>query len=323
MSAPLVSILVRSMDRPTLRRALDSIAAQDHPAIEVIVVAASGASHSALPDTCGRFPLRMLAQAHALPRAEAANAALDAAHGDWLNFLDDDDELLPSHVTTLLAALDEHRSCRLAHSVSEDVGIDGRFIGYHGGRFKPWRQLDTGFFHPHCAMFSRSLVGEGARFDNQFEILEDMDFFIQCAQRTEFIFVEKPTTRYYVDAGDSGAGRGANRDEARLRGAIAQLRGKWVGLESVLRASPEFRGEQALWLLEQGAVEAAAPIVATLLAETPDSADARTLDALLHVIRGDVDGAQRVVADIGTRTPALDALALRLDQLRSRMSATH
>jgi hypothetical protein len=320
---PLVSILVRSMDRPSLRRALDSIAAQDYPAIEVVVVAASGATHATLPATCGGFPLRFLAQERALQRAEAANAALDAARGDWLNFLDDDDELLPTHVTTLRSALDADPSRRLAHSVSEDRGADGSLAGYHGGRFKPWRQLDTGFFRPHCAMFSRSLVAEGARFDAHFEILEDMDFFIQCAQRTNFIFVENPTTRYYADAGNSGAGTGGNRDEPRLRGAIASLRSKWTSLEAALRATPEFRGEQALWLIEQGAVDAAAPIVSTLLAEGPESPDAQTLDALLHVIRGDVGGAQAVVAGIGERTPALEALALRLDQLRSRMSPTH
>src|SRR5262245_17136508 len=135
MSAPLVSILVRSMDRPTLRRALDSVAAQDYPAIEVVVVGASGASHAPPPSTIGQFPVRFVASKYPLPRAEAANAALEAARGEWLNFLDDDDELLPSHVSTLRAALDAERACRLAHSRSEDRTADGALAGYHGSRF--------------------------------------------------------------------------------------------------------------------------------------------------------------------------------------------
>lgn len=323
MSEPLVSILVRSMGRPTLSRALDSVAAQDYPAIEVVVVGASGAEHSRPPSRIGAFPVRFVASKYPLPRAEAANAALEAASGEWLNFLDDDDELLPSHVTTLRATLDAERACRLAHSRSEDRSADGELLGVHGSRFKPWRQLDTGFFRPVCAMFSSSLVDEDVRFDARFAILEDMDFFIQCAQRTEFAFVDAPTARYYVDAGDSGAGRGVNRDEARLAEAIKTLRGKWSALESALQSTWEFRAENALWLIEQGAVPAAQPIVSALAAERPDSPDLRTLQALLHVIRGDVGGATRIVADVGQKTPAIDVLALRLDQLRSRMEARH
>src|SRR6185503_8403694 len=100
----LVSILIRSMDRPTLERALDSAAAQDHPDLELVVVAACGPRHRALPETWRGRPLRMVVPPEPLDRARAANAALDAARGEWLNFLDDDDELLPRHVSTLLAS---------------------------------------------------------------------------------------------------------------------------------------------------------------------------------------------------------------------------
>src|SRR6185312_5964220 len=264
---PLVSILFRSMDRPTLQRALDSIAAQDYPNIEVVVVAAGTAPHRDLPDRCGAFPLRLVRTSKPLARAEAANVALESARGDWLNFLDDDDELLPMHVSTLRAALDANAPARLAHSITEDVGADGMPLGRHGSRFKPWRQLDTGFFRPHCAMFAVSLLDDGVAFDPRFDILEDMDFFIQCAAQTPFVFVPEPTTRYYVDAGDSGAGRGVNRDPERIAKAIAALREKWADLDTRMRATTEFRTEQALWLIEQGQLPAAAPIVAELLAE--------------------------------------------------------
>ena len=35
---PLISVIVRSMDRPTLTQALDALRAQTHPHIEVLVV---------------------------------------------------------------------------------------------------------------------------------------------------------------------------------------------------------------------------------------------------------------------------------------------
>lgn len=320
MNTPLVSILVRSMDRPTLTRALDSVAAQDDPAIEVVVVAAAGSAHRALPERCGAFPLRLVGSRNPLKRAEAANVALESARGEWLNFLDDDDELMPDHVSTLRAALDANPGARLAHSQSEDHVAGGGFLRYHGGRFKPWRQLDTGFFRPHCAMFASSLVDEDVRFDSRFEILEDMDFFIQCAQRTPFVFVPRATTRYYADAGDSGAGIGANRNEKRLQDAIGVLRQKWKALETKLHASPEFRGEKASWLLDQGRLEEAVPLIAELRAEHPESIDALALETLMHIVRGDLDGARSGLERIGAAQPTLDEVAARLGAVRARMA---
>jgi len=321
MTAPLVSILVRSVDRPTLARALASVAAQDYPAIEVVVVAAAGASHRPPPERCGEFPVRFVPSRKPLKRAEAANVALESARGEWLNFLDDDDELLPDHASTLRAALDAHPEARLAHSRSEDHGVGGGFLRYHGGRFKPWRQLDTGFFHPHCAMFASSLVDEDVRFDPRFEILEDMDFFIQCAQQTPFVFVDRATTRYYADAGDSGAGLGANRDDKRLGDAIGVLRSKWKNLETKLQATPEFRGEKASWLLDQGRPGLARPIIEELLAERPDSVDALALHALWQIVRGDVEAARQELDRLGDATPTLDDVATRLTAVRTRMAA--
>jgi glycosyltransferase involved in cell wall biosynthesis len=319
---PLVSILVRSMDRPTLQRALDSVAAQDYPNIEVVVVAADPA-HRAMPATCGAFPLRFVPTARALERAEAANVALEAARGDWFNFLDDDDELLPNHVSRLRAALDAQPGVRLAHSVSQDVDAEGRTLGFHGGRFKPWRQLDTGFFRPCSAMFAGTLLDDGASFDPRFEILEDMDFFVQCAALTSFLFVGDVTTRYYVDAGDSGAGRGANRDDDRLKAAFTVLREKWADLDQRMRATPEFRAEHALYLIENGYFVEAVPLVVGLLREDPESTDGRTLRLLQLIARGDLDGAKRVLAEIGEGTPKVDGLVLKLDQVRSRMATLH
>jgi hypothetical protein len=49
VAAPLVSIIVRSMDRRTLPETLDSIAAQTYANLEVVVVLALGSRHHPLP----------------------------------------------------------------------------------------------------------------------------------------------------------------------------------------------------------------------------------------------------------------------------------
>jgi hypothetical protein len=322
-SETLVSILVRSMDRPTLQRALDSIAAQDYPNVEVVVVAAGAAPHRELPDRCGAFPLRLVRTAKPLARAEAATVALESARGDWLNFLDDVDELLPAHVSTLRAALDANAPARLAHSMTEDVGADGTPLGRHGARFRPWRQLDTGFFRPHCATFASSLLDDGVAFDPRFGILEDMDFFVQCAAKTPFVFVPEVTTRSHLEIGDSGVGRGVNRDPERIEKALGELREKGSDLDKRMRATMEFRAEQALWLIEQGHLPEAAPIVAQLLAEDPHSADGRTLRVLQRILRGEMEHAKFVLDQIGDSVPKVELLAIKLEQVRARMATLH
>ncbi len=135
---PLVSILVRSMDRPTLQRALQSAAQQTWPNLEIVVVAACGRSHRSLPDSILGRPLRLILPDpdRCLSRPEAANACLDAARGEWLNFLDDDDELLPEHLATLLNAPRPGKE-RVVFSATRVDDRKGRQIGQIGLHGQP------------------------------------------------------------------------------------------------------------------------------------------------------------------------------------------
>jgi len=318
-SPPLVSVLVRSMDRPTLARALESVAVQSHAKIEVIVVAACGARHRDLPETCGAFPLRLVRSAMPLARAAAANAALDAARGSWLNLLDDDDALLPDHIGALLRAIDQQPGARLAHARSSSVDAAGHRVDF-GAKFRPWRQLDTGFFHSQAALFAHSLVSDGVRFDTRFDILEDMDFFVQCAQRTPFAFLDRVTSVSYRDAGNSGTG--TQRDHARVGAAIAQLRAKWSALERSLHASAEFRLEKTLWLIGQRDLRNAEAELRGIARERADWPDAIAARALLAASAGDAAAARGALAELGERQPDEPALRAQLLQLREWLQAT-
>ena len=101
---PLVSIVVRSMARASLQEALASIGMQDYERIEAVVVAACGAAHPVPPGTIGNHRVRFVPGESTRSRPQAANAGLDAATGDWITFLDDDDVLLPAHVSGLVEA---------------------------------------------------------------------------------------------------------------------------------------------------------------------------------------------------------------------------
>jgi hypothetical protein len=74
---PLVSVLMRSMDRDTRAEALDSVALQTYPNAEVIVANARGVG------TVCRFPLGFLDSEQPLHRSVVANRLFLAARGQW------------------------------------------------------------------------------------------------------------------------------------------------------------------------------------------------------------------------------------------------
>ena len=232
---PLVSVIIRSMDRPTLSDALDSVAVQTYSNIEIILVNAKGAGHRVVGNWCGRFPLRMTENDTALSRSNAANLGLTTANGDYLIFLDDDDIFLPEHVATLVDALKTHPRYRSAYS---GVRVDY----YAADQLESTIDFNTPFdqrklwgrnFIPiHAMLFERTLAAEGCTFDDSLDILEDWDFWIQVAQRCAILHIDS-VTAIYRNRGDSGMG--AELDEALLRHARGRIFEKWKS---------QFSGEQ-------------------------------------------------------------------------------
>jgi LmbE family N-acetylglucosaminyl deacetylase len=210
---PLVSILVRSLDRPHLQEALDSIALQTYARVEVVVIAAQP-GHTALPQRCGRFPLRLLLTDEALPRSRAANKGLGAAGGEFLLFLDDDDWLMPSHVARLAEVLRCQPNSLAAYTGVALVREDGSPAGQvFDLPFDSVRQLAGNLTPIHAVLFSKKLVESGCRFDETLDRLEDWDFWLQLAGHTGMTHLPGVSAAYRVhqssgvhdDAGPEGA----------------------------------------------------------------------------------------------------------------------
>lgn len=106
---PLASVCIVHHDRPELLdRLLRSVEAQDHPELEVVVVddgSRMQESHRYLErlESRGdaRFPLRVVRQGNRYLGA-ARNAAMRAARGEFVVFMDDDDLMKPTMVSTLI-----------------------------------------------------------------------------------------------------------------------------------------------------------------------------------------------------------------------------
>ncbi len=186
--APRVSVLIRTTADPRLEEAVASALAQTHRPLEVVIVGAHGGPLPPPLQPLLQHPaVRYVESATPLPRAAAANALLDAAQGEWLLFLDEDDLIEPNHVVTLLdAAL--HAQSRAAVARTRVCDADtGALLGEYAFDDIPERLWLANLYPIHAVLFHRSLVTDcGCRFDATLDWSEDWDFWLQVAAHTAF-----------------------------------------------------------------------------------------------------------------------------------------
>jgi hypothetical protein len=103
--APLVSAVIPTRHRPDLLlRALRSVFAQTHAPVEAVVVVDGPDPQTLRALAAVEDPrLRVVALEHNVGGGQARNVGVEHSRGEWVAFLDDDDEWLPAKVERQLA----------------------------------------------------------------------------------------------------------------------------------------------------------------------------------------------------------------------------
>ncbi|MCZ2721348.1 glycosyltransferase [Marinomonas sp. 15G1-11] len=234
-SPPLVSVIVRTKDRlDSLRYCLDSIVKQTYRPIEVVIINDGGAPvlpvTQSLPDT---ITLQLIELDTNVGRTAAANKGLDHAKGDFLCFLDDDDYWLPHHLDTLVEPLSLASQSPSDNAVGMVYGSTRAVNVDHEGTEHPLSVFETPFnslqllknnFIPiMSALFLRRWVDEGVRFDLQFDLFEDWDFWLQIHQKCQFKHIPAVTSVYRLHEAASGV-----HDHTLANNAALCIYQKWL-----------------------------------------------------------------------------------------------
>ena len=206
-SGPLVSIIVRTKDRPALlRQALDSIVAQSYRPIEVVVVNDGGEDASALLPTNHGLDLRYIDLGHNYGRAGAANRGVASASGQLIGFLDDDDLYFPDAIAALVREMNA-REVVYGNVVLRHYEVDGTertdIPERHFARPYSQEQLWVENYIPFNALlFRRNCFGAAGPFREDLPLCEDWEFLLRLSDRTAFHYVDHEVA-IYRDFGSS------------------------------------------------------------------------------------------------------------------------
>lgn len=197
---PLVSVIVPTRNRHDfLERALSSISEQTYDAIETIVV-----DGSTTPLSYGRVRAELRESSELLLRrgprrgaGAARNVGITAAKGEFLAFLDDDDEWEPTKIERQVDRFAESDpSVGVVYTGQRSVNSRGETIGTRcpqtrGMVTEPLlRGADMTPFSG--VMVEASLVPRVGLLDEQLPVWEDLDWYIRLSQHCAIESITQP-----------------------------------------------------------------------------------------------------------------------------------
>lgn len=163
-----ITTIIPSFNRAHLiGQAIESVMAQDYPNIEVIVVddGSTDGTEEVLRALSEKWSerLRTIRIANSGP-GPAREAGRQQASGDYIQYLDSDDRLLPGKFRLQVAALESHPECgiaygktRLVNEAGEELKAPFKWTGRDFPTLFPWLLVDR-WWCTHTPLYRRSVT---------------------------------------------------------------------------------------------------------------------------------------------------------------------
>lgn len=190
---PLISVImpVYNVDPALLRRATDSVERQLYTKWELCMVD----DGSSRPET--RAEMRRLAalgprvKVQTLERntgiANASNAAIGLAEGEFVALLDHDDELAPEALFEVVKMLNEHPETDMIYTDEDKLDERGRHVEvFLKPDWSPETLLST-MYTCHLGAYRKNLVEQIGGFREGFDGAQDYDLALRLTERTDKI----------------------------------------------------------------------------------------------------------------------------------------
>jgi len=189
--SPLVSVIIPTHNRAQLLpRAIRSVLGQTYENLELIIV--DDGSTDNTPEIVKRFRApRILYLCHKVSRGApvARNTGIQRAKGEYIAFLDDDDEWLPHKLQTQLQVLWELHQVGVVYCKYKKLYPSGE-ARVVGEGFSQRHLLHHNFIGTPTLLMHRECL-EADLFDEDLPRGQDWELCLRLSQRYKFIFVDE------------------------------------------------------------------------------------------------------------------------------------
>jgi glycosyltransferase involved in cell wall biosynthesis len=211
MSAPFISVVIPTYNRaPHVPCAIDSVLSQARGECEIIVI--DDGSTDNTQEVLARYEKAITYQFQKNGGVSAArNAGINLAQGEWISFLDSDDEWMPNFLALQTNAIQQHPAIvasvmNVANSRENDAsgtifGDRGFSPELKGQPFlldeRPLLKIVEHSLTPIMigSLFRRDVVLQTRKFNPALRIAEDFDFVGQMALKGSFLFGAEPVAK--------------------------------------------------------------------------------------------------------------------------------
>lgn len=184
----------------TIARAIESVLRQDEPTVEIIVVD-DGSTDGTSELLAVSYPEQVIVIRQENRGAAAArNRGIARARGEFVAFLDADDEWVPGKLRLQIDRMEANPGAALCFTDmshwehGREVNrsyLRERGLGACGGRIFD-RLLQECFIFTPTVVVRRTVFEAVGPFDESLRICEDYDLWLRIAERYELIFVDAP-----------------------------------------------------------------------------------------------------------------------------------
>lgn len=195
-----VSVVIPTYNRPALlRAAIESALSQTARPLEVLVCDdGQSADNAMIAASFGSASVRYLPGPHTGAPALPRNRGIAAASGNWIAFLDDDDQWRPEKLALQLAAADKlgARAASGRATLYYPDGVQGELLGLTGPVVTLSRLARGNALVTSSVLVHRSVIDEVGVFPDTRIAAEDYPMWLRVATVTPFANISQPCVRY-------------------------------------------------------------------------------------------------------------------------------
>lgn len=212
---PVISIVIPTFNRfQMLERALKSVLAQNFKSFNIILID-DASTDKTYEQLYSKFRLELenglikyIRNEKNIGRSACRNIGINLSNGQFIAFLDDDDEWLSDHLFNLYNFLEIQRDIGIVFSNwytvderTQEIKLGLKSIKSGAGKDYLNLMISALIGYPSTSIVRTNLIKQIGGFNEELKLREDWELFTKCAIKSKIGFTDKPTVRIYVHPG--------------------------------------------------------------------------------------------------------------------------